>query len=242
MTLSETRATSTDVPTIGTPVADGSSVARAQDVSPLTKQRRRSRESLRGRTRTRALTAIAVASTVAIVALPTGCSSPGPARGMPPTTAALTPPESPSVAATRIPLPPGTTTYLSDLRQVPSFNGNEFNQGVVGVIHGQDLFRSLRTRFCKNQGQVAMYNLRQPYSHFVATIGLDDRSDPSALVQFAISAGDDVVFQEQARTGQAVVVDVSIRDADILTLSATLLSANSPCSAIAIWGDARVQN
>lgn len=162
--------------------------------------------------------------------------------GVPPTTATPTPPESPSVAVTRIPLPQGTTIYLSDLRQVPSFNGNEFNQGVVGAVGGQDLLRSLRTRFCKNQGQVAMYNLRQPYSNFIATVGLDDSSDPSALVQFAISAGDKVVFQQQARIGQAVIVDVSIRDSEILTLSTTLLSADSPCSAVAVWGDARVQS
>jgi hypothetical protein len=193
-------------------------------------------------TRTRASTSIVVvASTMAMTALPAGCGSPGPAASVPATTAAPTPPETPDGAATRAPVSQGTTTYMSDLRQVTSFNGNEFDHG-VGRIGGRDLVRSLRTRFCKNQGQVAMYNLRQPYSNFVATVGLDDRSDPSASVRFTISVGDHVVFQEQARIGEPVVANVSVRDSNILTLSADLLSANSPCSAVAVWGEARVES
>ena len=231
---SDTRAASKDLATTGTPATDRPSAAWAQDFSKPGHQRR-------DRTRPPALTAIVVAPTMAVVALLAGCSSPGPATTPSPATAAPAP-ESPSVAATRIPEPHGTTTYVSDLREVPSFNGNEFDQGVVGVIGGHDLNRSLRTRFCKSHNQVSMYNLRQPYSKFVATIGLDDRSDPSASVQFTISVGDNVVFQEQAGIGQAIVADVSVRDSNILTLSANLLSANSPCGAVAIWGNARVES
>jgi NPCBM/NEW2 domain-containing protein len=177
---------------------------------------------------------------MAIAALVTGCGGSGVAPTVPSATATIAPSESPDVAATTTAPPPGTITYVSDLREVPSFNGNEFDRGVAGVIGGQDLSRSLRTKFCRNHGQVAMYNLRQSYSNFAATVGLDDESDPSATVQFAISVGDDVVFQEQARVGQAIVVNLSTRDSDLLTLSATLLSADAPCSAVAIWGDARV--
>lgn len=217
-------------------------VTWTQDDSKLEHQGRRSCEFLRDRTRTPALTAIAVASAMAIVALLVGCGNSGPETSVPSTTAALTPPVPPDVAVTRIPVLHDTTTYMSDLREVPSFNGNEFDQGVVGVIDGHDLSRSLRTRFCNNQSQVAMYNLRQRYSTFVATVGIDDRSDPTASVQFTIIAGESVVFQEEARTGQAFAVNVSVRDSEIVTLSATLLSANSPCSAVAIWGEARVES
>jgi hypothetical protein len=196
----------------------------------------------RNRQRKRALNAVLVASTMVMVPLLTaGCGSSTPATTVLATTAAPGPPTSPEMAATSVPVAQGTTTYMIDLRQVPSFHGNEFDQG-IGVIGGHDLVRSLRTKFCRDQGQVAMYNLRRPYSHFVATVGLDDRSDPSASVRFSISVGDDVVFEEQARAGQAIVADVPIGDSNMLTLSATLLSANSPCRSMAVWGEARVQS
>jgi predicted small lipoprotein YifL len=232
----ETRTASKSLAATGTPVADRPSPARAQDVSKLEHQRRQRGKSPRSRTRILALTAI-----MAVATLLTGCGSSGPVRVLPATTVAPPAPEPAEVTATSIPVPPGTPTYLSDLREVQSFNGNEFEQGVVGVIAGQDHFRSLRTRFCKNQRQVSMYKLRQPYSTFIATMGVDDSSDPSASVQFAVIVGDDVVLQQQAGIGQAIAVNVPVLDANIVTLSATLMSANVPCRAVATWGDARVE-
>ncbi len=202
----------------------------------------RSCESLSGHTRKQARVFMAV-STIAMMALPVGCSGSAPAPSLPPTTAASAAPSAaPDLPANPLPLPPGTITYMSELREVPSFNGNEFDQGVVGVIGGRDLLQSLRTRFCKNQSQVTMYNLRQPYSNFTATVGLDDRSDPSASVQFEIIVGENVVFQQQAAIGQAIAANVSVRDSNMLTLSATLLSARSPCNSVAVWGEARVES
>ena len=232
----KTRTASKDLAAAGTPVADRPSPAWAQDVLKLEHQRRQRCKSPRSRTRTLALTAI-----MAVVTLLTGCGSSGPVTSVPMTTVAPPVPEPSEVTATSIPVPPGTPTYLSDLHEVQSFNGNEFEQGVVGVIAGQDHFRSLRTRFCKNQRQVSMYKLRQPYSNFIATIGMDDSSDPSASVQFAVIVGDNIVFQQQAGIGQAIAANVPVLDANILTLSATLISANLPCRAVATWGDARVE-
>ena len=218
--MGETRAAPKHFAKTSAPFANRSCAARAQDRTRLE------------------LTAIALASAVALLV---GCGGADPATSTPATTAALGTPESSDMTAPGVPAPQGATIYLSDLRQVPSFNGNEFNQGVVGAVGGRDFSRSLRTRFCKNRGQAAMFKLREPYSSFIATVGLDDRSDPSASVQFNVSVGDKVVFQEQAGMGQAIVVDVPVRDSNILTLSATLLSANSPCAAVAIWGEARVE-
>lgn len=189
----------------------------------------------------------------AAVLLPAACGGPAPTTAAP-TTAAPTagaPTAGPSAAAppagppgtegpTATVQPPGTPTYLSDLREVPSFHGNEFDHGVVGVLGGREFPRSSRTRFCKDRWQVALYKLRHPYSSFVATLGLDDRSDRSAVVRFEVLAGEEVVFAEEVGSGGSVVVDVPIRDAELVSLSATLVSTGPPCEAVAIWGGARL--
>lgn len=158
-----------------------------------------------------------------------------PVTPVPVTSSGVPAPRSPAADPTPAP------AYLSDLREVPSFHGNEFTRGEVGVMGGTSHPRSLRTRFCRDLRQAVMYNLRQPFSELIATVGLDDRSDPAAVVQLTILADDRVVYDAELRPGQAVPVAVPVRGAALVTLTATLRAERPRCSAVAVWGGARLQ-
>lgn len=147
----------------------------------------------------------------------------------------------PSVTSTE----PATSAvdYLADLQP---HSGSILRSTGPSRIDGTDYPRSVLTKVVDCAGVLSTanieYTLERRYTHFSATLGLDERSAAQSVVDFQLYGDGKPLLADPVELAidQNKAVDVDLTGVFMLKISATIVTKSPLCQVVArpVWGDA----